>query len=48
MNGKEGVEAELEKVRRDRDLVMKKKEELVGILSEAAKTLKTSLVVCRL
>ena len=33
------------KVRKDRDLAMKKKEELGGILMEAAKALKSSLMV---
>lgn len=46
MENKEGLKVELAKVKKDRDLVMKKKDELVGILSEAANTLKTSILVC--
>ena len=42
---KESVENELAKVTKDRDLSMKKKDELTGILSQAAQALRTSLVV---
>lgn len=44
--GKESLENELAKVTKDRDLSMKKKDELTGILSQAAQALRTSLVVC--
>ena len=43
---KESLENELAKVTKDRDLSMKKKDELTGILSQAAQALRTSLVVC--
>lgn len=43
---KESVENELAKVTKDRDLSMKKKDELTGILSQAAQALRASLVVC--
>lgn len=39
------METELAKVTRDRDLSMKKKDELTGILSQAAQALKSSLAV---
>ena len=43
---KESLENELAKVTKDRDLSMKKKDELTGILSQAAQALRTSLMVC--
>ena len=43
---KESLENELAKVKKDRDLSMKKKDELTGILSQAAQALRTSLMVC--
>lgn len=42
---KESLETELAKVSKDRDLSMKKKDELTGILSQAAQALRDSLVV---
>lgn len=42
---KESLETELAKVTKDRDLSMKKKDELTGILSQAAQALRDSLVV---
>lgn len=42
---RETADHELAKVKRDRDLAMKKKEELAGILTEAAGALKSSLMV---
>ena len=42
---KESLESELAKVTKDRDLSMKKKDELTGILSQAAQALRSSLVV---
>lgn len=41
---KESLESELAKVTKDRDLSMKKKDELTGILSQAAQALRSSLV----
>lgn len=41
---KESLENELAKVTKDRDLSMKKKDELTGILSQAAQALRTSLM----
>lgn len=43
---KESLENELAKVTKDRDLSMKKKDELTGILSQAAQALRASLMVC--
>ena len=42
---KESLENELAKVTKDRDLSMKKKDELAGILSQAAQALRASLAV---
>ena len=42
---KESLETELAKVTKDRELSMKKKDELTGILSQAAQALRDSLVV---
>ena len=42
---KENLDHELAKVVKDRELAMKKKDELVGILSQAAQALKSSLLV---
>ena len=42
---KESLGNELAKVTKDRDLCMKKKDELAGILSQAAQALRASLAV---
>ena len=42
---KESLENELAKVTKDRDLSMKKKDELAGILSQSAQALRASLAV---